>query len=58
MQNINTYFQRNIFDYVQELYQYPIKLVPLILDIAIVVFLLYKFIVIRYVENIKLYLHF
>lgn len=44
MQNINTYFQRNIFDYVQELYQYPIKLVPLILDIAIVVFLLYKFI--------------
>ena len=44
MQNINTYFQKNIVDYVQELYQYPIKLVPLILDIAIVLFLLYKFI--------------
>lgn len=42
--NINTYFQHNIVDYVQELYQYPIKLIPLILDIAIVVFLIYKFI--------------
>lgn len=42
--NINTYFQKNIVDYVQELYQYPIKLIPLILDLAIVVFLLYKFI--------------
>lgn len=44
MLNINTYFQKNIVDYVKELYQYPIKLVPLVLDIAIVVFLLYKFI--------------
>ena len=44
MENINTYFQRNIVEYVQELYQYPIKLVPLIIDIAIVVFLIYKFI--------------
>ena len=44
MANINTYFQKNIVEYVQELYQYPIKLVPLIIDIAIVVFLIYKFI--------------
>lgn len=44
MGNINTYFQKNIVEYVQELYQYPIKLVPLIIDIAIVVFLIYKFI--------------
>ncbi len=44
MQNINEYFQRNIVEYVQELYQYPIKLVPLIIDIAIVIFLIYKFI--------------
>ncbi len=44
IQNINTYFQRNIVEYVQELYQYPIKLIPLIIDLLIVVFLLYKFI--------------
>ncbi len=42
--NINTYFQRNIVDYIQELYQYPIKLVPMAIDIAIVLFLIYKFI--------------
>ena len=42
--NINTYFQHNIVDYIHELYQYPIKLIPLILDITIVVYLLYKFI--------------
>ncbi len=44
MVNINTYFQKNVVDYIHEFYQYPIKLVPLIIDIAIVVFLLYKFI--------------
>ena len=44
MENIDTYFQKNIVEYIQELYQYPIKLVPLIIDIAIVVFLAYKFI--------------
>lgn len=42
--NINTYFQRNIVDYIQEFYQYPIKLVPMAIDIAIVLFLIYKFI--------------
>lgn len=44
MKNINTYFQKNIVDYVHELYQYPIKLVPLIIDVIIVVFLIYKLI--------------
>ena len=44
IENINTYFQKNIVEYVQELYQYPIKLIPLIIDLAIVVFLIYKFI--------------
>lgn len=44
IQNINTYFQHNIVDYVKELYQYPIKLIPVIIDLAIVIFLIYKFI--------------
>ncbi len=44
MKNINTYFQKNIVGYVHELYQYPIKLVPLIIDVIIVVFLIYKLI--------------
>lgn len=44
IENINAYFQRNIVHYIQELYQYPIKLVPLVIDIAIVLFLAYKFI--------------
>lgn len=43
-QNLNTYFQKNIVGYVQELHEYPIKLVPLILDIVIVLYLIYKFI--------------
>lgn len=41
--NINTYYQENIVNYINELYQYPIKLVPLALDLAIVIFLIYKF---------------
>ena len=41
--NINTYYQEHIVSYLNELYQYPIKLVPHIIDIAIVVFLIYKF---------------
>lgn len=44
IENINNYFQRNIVQYMNELYQYPIKLVPVVIDIAIVVFLVYKFI--------------
>ena len=44
IENINNYFQRNIVQYMHELYQYPIKLVPVIVDIAIVLFLVYKLI--------------
>lgn len=44
MQNLNTYYQEHIVSYLNELYKYPIKLIPHIIDIAIVVFLLYKFI--------------
>lgn len=41
--NVDTYFQENIVNYFQEVYQYPIKLVPIILDLLIVGFLIYKF---------------
>lgn len=41
--NFNTYYQENIISYINELYKYPIKLIPLILDLSIVIFLLYKF---------------
>ena len=41
--NINTYYQEHIVNYINQLYQYPIKLIPLILDLAIVIFLIYKF---------------
>ena len=44
IENINTYFQKNVVFYVQELYQYPIKLVPVIVDVLIVMYLLYKLI--------------
>ncbi|MBR2786498.1 MAG: diadenylate cyclase CdaA [Clostridia bacterium] len=44
IQNISTYFQNTIIGYINELYEYPIKLIPLVLDMAIVVFLIYKFI--------------
>lgn len=42
--NFNTYYQEHILNYMGELYKYPIKLIPMILDIAIVIFLVYKFI--------------
>lgn len=42
--NLNTYYQNHVVNYFNELYKYPIKLVPMILDILIVVFLVYKFI--------------
>ena len=44
MENINKYFQKNIVDYFQGLYKNPVQLIPLIIDIAIVIFLIYKFI--------------
>lgn len=44
IQNVNTYFQKNVVEYLEALHDYPIKLVPLILDVAIVLFFIYKFI--------------
>lgn len=41
--NVNIYYQENFVNYFKEIYQYPIKLVPLILDIVIVLFFIYKF---------------
>ena len=41
--NLNTYYQEHIVSLVNELYEYPIKLIPHIIDIAIIIFLLYKF---------------
>ena len=37
MANINNFVKVNIISYIQELYQYPIKLIPLIIDLAIVI---------------------
>jgi len=44
IQNVNTYFQKNVVEYLEALHDYPIKLVPLIIDVAIVLFFIYKFI--------------
>ena len=41
--SLQLYFQENIVDYMNSLYQYPIKMVTLIIDIAIVLYLIYKF---------------
>lgn len=41
--SLQLYFQENIVDYMNSLYQYPIKIVTLIIDIAIVLYLIYKF---------------
>ena len=39
---LNDFYQQNIVAYVQTLYQYPIKIVTLIIDIVLVAFLGYK----------------
>ena len=44
MKNINQFFQHNIVDYLNALYNRPLRLIPLVIDIAIVVFLLSKLI--------------
>ena len=41
---LNNFYEHNILNYIQTLQQYPIKLVSLILDIAIVLFLAYSII--------------
>lgn len=38
---LNNFYQTKIVGYLQELYQYPIKLVALIIDVSIVLYLLY-----------------
>lgn len=44
--NINSYFQKNVIDYIRELIQNPKpwEFIPLIIDVTIVIFLIYKFI--------------
>lgn len=39
---INNFYQNNIGNYITDLYQYPIKLVLLIVDLSIVIFLIYQ----------------
>ena len=39
---INNFYENNILNYIQELQQYPVKLISLILDISIVIFLVYS----------------
>ena len=39
---LNSFYEQNILTYIQMYQEYPIKLVSLILDIAIVVFLAYE----------------
>lgn len=41
---INQFIQLNVIAYLNELYQYPVKLISLILDLAIVFYLVFKFI--------------
>ena len=40
--NINDFWEINILTYFQELSQNPIRLIPLVLDLTIVIFLIYK----------------
>ena len=44
MQNIYDYFQHNIIDYFNNFYQHPLRLIPVILDLIIVIYLAYKLI--------------
>lgn len=41
--SMQLYFQENIVDYMNSLYQHPIKIIALIIDISIVLYLIYKF---------------
>ena len=36
---INNFFQENVLGYINSLYEYPIKLVLLVIDLSIVIFL-------------------
>ena len=39
---INSFYEQNILNYIQLLQEYPVKLISLILDLAIVIFLIYS----------------
>ena len=41
---VNTFYEQNILSYIQTLQEYPVKLISLILDISIVIFLAYSLI--------------
>lgn len=41
---LNNFYEQNILNYIQMLEQYPVKLISLILDLAIVIFLVYSLI--------------
>lgn len=41
---LNNFYQLNIIGYVKDLYEYPVKLITLIIDIALVSFILFKII--------------
>ncbi|MBP3708583.1 MAG: diadenylate cyclase CdaA [Clostridia bacterium] len=43
LSNINAYYQEHIVNYIQRLQEHPIDLVPIVLDLLLVIFLIYKF---------------
>lgn len=44
IQNIQAYFQHNIIDYFNTFYEHPLRLIPVVLDLIIVIYLAYKLI--------------
>jgi len=42
--SLEAFYQENIIAYINELYLYPVKLIALVLDLVIVIFLAYQFI--------------
>lgn len=43
LSNINTYYQEHIVNYIQRFQEHPISLIPIVIDLALVIFLIYKF---------------
>lgn len=43
-ETLNVFFEQNIVQYINSLYLYPLKLVSLIIDLTVVIYLVYKFI--------------
>ena len=48
---MHTFYEQNILSYIQSLQQYPIKLVSLIIDIAIVLFLTFGSVIVSILES-------